>query len=174
MKKLPSKSDYGSPFEGLWPLAKRVFVCTLQPGAQLGPQARAGARLGAPTHLEGRVSPAQPCLGPSLQDQCLDCEGQLIWGSPNLVRNLDWTKKGGFSRRGSLSIILSHEERESVKLDESKMPVEIYTETRTRKLMNNKIWRARWSCEFYVQYAFISFANPLPYRVFQKQDTVPL
>lgn len=52
---------------------------------------------------------------------------------------LDWTKNGGFSWRGSLSIILSHEERVSVKLDESKMPVEIYMETCTRELMNNKI-----------------------------------
>lgn len=64
VKKLPSKSDYGSPFEGLWPLAKGVFVCTLQPGAQPGPQARAGARLGAPTRPEGRVPP-HPALPPT-------------------------------------------------------------------------------------------------------------
>lgn len=49
------------------------------------------------------------------------------------------TKKGGFFQRGSLSTVLSQEERENVKLDESRMPVEIYKETLTWELMNKKI-----------------------------------
>lgn len=166
VKKLPRKSDYGSPFEGLWPRAQGVFVCTLQPGAQPGPQARAGARLGAPTRPEGRAPPTQPCLGPRVCSPSASTV-RASWYEEARTSSeiLDWTKKGAFSQRGS--IILSQEERQSVKLDESKMPVEIYTETRTRKLMNNKIWGARWSCEFYFQYAFTSFANPLPYRVLE-------
>ena len=94
VKKLPRKSDYSSPFEGLWPLVKGVFVCTLQPGAQPGPQARAGARLGAPSRSEGRVPPTQPCLGSRVcSTSASTVRASWYEEAPTSSEILDWTKE---------------------------------------------------------------------------------
>lgn len=171
--------------QGLCPLANE-YLRALYPGAKLEPKGRTepGPRLAGHSpilrHGRGGTCTAEsgskaPPPSPLPWDPASAVQVPPPWGPAAVCKPKSsqkfssGTKKGGFFQRGSLSTLLSQEERESVKLDESRMPVEIYKETLTWELMKNKIRWACWFCGVCFQYAFISFATPLSCRVFQKQ-----